>query len=144
MKALFITAAFCLLLLGGLLRGEQSGSPPTQAEEIAQLRNPLPRRGGAKRRGGFPDQQPTPGYRSRPQNPPEVPPFPRADAVSIERGAALGSTKNSSENGTVEWEPLSSAAISCPRAKHPNRRSESSSHILIERGAATTRHEELP
>jgi chromosome segregation ATPase len=41
MKALFVTAAFCFLLLGGLLRGEQSGPPATQAEEIAQLRKQI-------------------------------------------------------------------------------------------------------
>jgi hypothetical protein len=42
----------------------------------------------AQRRGGFQDQQPTPGCRLRPQNPPEVPPCPRGDAVFIERDAA--------------------------------------------------------
>ena len=40
-----------------------------------------------QRRGGFPDQQRTRGCRLRPQNPPEVPPCPRGDAVFIERGA---------------------------------------------------------
>jgi hypothetical protein len=62
--------------------------------KTVSLENPLLRRGGATRRGGFPDQQPTPGSRSRPQNPPEVPPCPRGDAV-FERGAALGGMKNS-------------------------------------------------
>jgi hypothetical protein len=32
------------------------------------------------------------------QNPPEVPPCPRGDVVFLERGAALGGMKNSSEN----------------------------------------------
>ena len=41
MKALFVTAAFCFLLLSGLLRGEQSGPPATQAEEIAGLRKQI-------------------------------------------------------------------------------------------------------
>jgi chromosome segregation ATPase len=41
MKALFVTAAFCFLLLGGLLRGDQSSAPTTQSEEIAQLRKQI-------------------------------------------------------------------------------------------------------
>ena len=41
MKALFVTAAFCFLLLGGLLRGDQSSPPTTQAEEITQLRKQI-------------------------------------------------------------------------------------------------------
>ena len=41
MKALFVTATFCFLLFGSLLRGEQSNAPTTQAEEIAQLRKQI-------------------------------------------------------------------------------------------------------
>lgn len=41
MKALFVTAAFCFLFLGGLLRGDQSSPPTTQVEEIAQLRKQI-------------------------------------------------------------------------------------------------------
>jgi cell division protein FtsB len=41
MKALFVTAAFCFLLLVGLLRGDQSSAPTTHAEEIAQLRKQI-------------------------------------------------------------------------------------------------------
>ena len=41
MKALFVAAAFCFLLLGGLLRGDQSSPPTTQAEEITQLRKQI-------------------------------------------------------------------------------------------------------
>ena len=41
MKALFVAAAFCFLLLGGLLRGEQGSAPTTQPEEITQLRKQI-------------------------------------------------------------------------------------------------------
>ena len=41
MKALFVTAVICFVLLSGLLRGDQSSPPATQAEEIAQLRKQI-------------------------------------------------------------------------------------------------------
>ena len=41
MKALFVTAVISFVLLGGLLRGEQSSLPTTQAEEIALLRKQI-------------------------------------------------------------------------------------------------------
>ena len=116
MKALFVTAAFSFLLLGGLLRGDQSSAPTTQAEEIAQLRKHIEtleeRVERLERRLDRKFQ-------------PRVVPL-----------TGIKHPENSSENGTVEWESLSPAAISCPRAKHPNRRSESGSHILRRRNNA--------
>ena len=41
MKVLFVTASLGLLLLSGLLRGEQTSAPDSRAEEIAQLRKQI-------------------------------------------------------------------------------------------------------
>ena len=41
MKALFVTASLCFLLLSGLLRGQQSSAPDSRAGEIAQLRKQI-------------------------------------------------------------------------------------------------------
>jgi chromosome segregation ATPase len=41
MKASFVTASLCLLLLSGLLRGQQSSGPDSRAEEIVQLRKQI-------------------------------------------------------------------------------------------------------
>ena len=41
MKALFVIASLCFLLLVGLLRGEQGSGPTSRAEEIAQLRKQI-------------------------------------------------------------------------------------------------------
>ena len=56
--------------------------------------NPLRRMGGALRRGGFPDQQPTPGCRLRPPNPPEVP---LVQGGTLSNVAPQPGMKNSSE-----------------------------------------------
>ena len=41
MKALFVTALLCFLLLSGLLRGQQSSTPDSRTEEVAQLRKQI-------------------------------------------------------------------------------------------------------
>jgi hypothetical protein len=41
MKAIFFAASLCFLMLGGFLKGEQSGAPTSQTEEITQLRKQI-------------------------------------------------------------------------------------------------------
>ena len=68
-------------------------------EVLTSLENPLPRRGGA-RRGGFPEQQPTLGCRSRI---PLKSPLVQGGTGSSQTGAALGGMKNSLSKVTVAF-----------------------------------------